>query len=82
MWEKRIEELLWNILFIEIALSQEENLVEHLISLKNYDTIYKEIAYQAIENNRDEPDVDIPESGKIPLYVRYTVLVTLFFILE
>ena len=30
--------------------------------------IYKEIAYQAIENNRDEPDVDIPESGKIPLY--------------
>ena len=31
--------------------------------------IYKEIAYQAIENNRDEPDVDIPESGKIPLYV-------------
>lgn len=63
-------------------MSQEENLVEHLISLKNYDTIYKEIAYQAIENNRDEPDVDIPESGKIPLYVRYTVLVTLFFILE
>ena len=64
-WIVTVKHLIYWNRFVTRKFGWTFNLIKKL-----YDTIYKEIAYQAIENNRDEPDVDIPESGKIPLYVR------------